>query len=119
MLDQTVERNKNLRDAHIVENWIRKSHDILEKCELDPLPDSFLHETVPSETGTDYSVAMTSEHVQHDQVLLAASVLLGRSYTSITSRLSFSCSYARGFFLCSSLQKQKTKFRHLNLHLGV
>lgn len=67
MLDQTVERNKNLRDAHIVENWIRKSHDILEKCELDPLPDSFLHETVPSETGTDYSAAMTSEHVQHDQ----------------------------------------------------
>lgn len=66
MLDQTVERNKNLKDAHIVENWIRKSHEILERHELDPLPDSFL-QTVPSETGTDNSAAMTSEHLHYDQ----------------------------------------------------
>ena len=60
-LDQTVERNKNLHDATMVDNWIRKSHHFLEKFKLEPLPGSYLGETVPSETGTDYSAALTSD----------------------------------------------------------
>jgi len=63
-LDQTVSRNKNLKDAFVVDNWLRKSNQILEKFKLDPLPDSTLHDSQPSETGTDYSNAPTSEHDQ-------------------------------------------------------
>jgi hypothetical protein len=62
-LDHTVERNKNLRDAHMVDNWIRKSHQYIEKFKLDPLPDSLLQDS-PSETGTDFSLALTSDNEQ-------------------------------------------------------
>ena len=63
-LDETVTRNKNLKDAQIVENWIRKSQQIMEKMQLAPLPDMFGCDSVPSETGTDYSAAFTLEHEQ-------------------------------------------------------
>jgi hypothetical protein len=122
MLDQTVERNKNLRDAYIVENWIRKSHEILGKCELDPLPDSFLHETVPSETGTDYSAAMTSEHVPHDQVLSAACVSTCSTCETLHGHDVFAVFLVFTRARCvlhSSLPRPKTKFHHRNHHLGV
>jgi len=63
-LDSTVNRNKNLKDAFVVQSWLIKSSQVLEKFKLDPLPDSYLHDS-QSETGTDYSNAPTSEYDQH------------------------------------------------------
>jgi len=60
-LDSTVNRNKNLKDAFVVQSWLIKSSQVLEKFKLDPLPDSYLHDS-HSETGTDYSNAPTSEY---------------------------------------------------------
>ena len=65
-LDETVARNKNLRDSMIVENWIRKSQQIMQKFKLDPLPDFPAMDGTHSDTGTDFSAALTME--AHDQV---------------------------------------------------
>ena len=106
-LDETVKHNKNLRDSMIVENWIRKSQLIMQKFKLSPLPDSLALDGSHSETGTDYSAALTMEH---DQVASAPCVARAKCGAEYCFCLLPSCAIALGSHLCcfDSQQAYKT-----------
>lgn len=110
-LDETVKHNKNLRDSMIVENWIRKSQLIMQKFKLSPLPDALALDGSHSETGTEYSAALTMEH---DQVASALCVAHAKCGAEQARRYFFcnlpSCAIALCSHLCcfDSQQAYKT-----------